>query len=395
MKSEEELEALVSQMAADNTIGLDDWPDVLEWMLKRLDWIAYNTFPLPKPPPLLAPRPPISISRESTVLVQPPEEQDSQGPPNSVAETATENRDSSQNPEATADGPTVDVEATQPDSTVQVPASSQDPATNSIPSTQSTTIPSTQIISESASTNCNSIANNAGADSEEKFLPPALLTSLNTLTTLLNGSFTSAPPHTIQRFAELLLKPTKHYRSLAKFLRACHRVVCVTSGIDKFPLPISHDGTHPASNAIPIGSGLVNDNEEATGATLTPIPWASAREYVANQNGDAAGSPVSDEGVAALIADDGAGISQGELLRKEQEAGVVSMAQDGGANAEGGMLVRGPPEIGAADLGPQPEGMVFGEKPTVDGAGEEEKGDAMDVDEKVEDKTGGDEGKDS
>ncbi|KAK6539349.1 hypothetical protein TWF694_009579 [Orbilia ellipsospora] len=381
MKSDEELDALVNQIALDNTIPLEEWPDVLEYMLKRLDHIAYNSFPLPKPPPLLAPRPPISISRESTVLVQPPEEQDSQGPPNansnSLTEAATENHEST----TTIEDPTIDVEATQPDATIQVPASQE--ATQSLPSTQSTTIPSTQILTDG-------VANHVNSTDGEKFMPPALLTSLTNLTNLLSTTFTNAPPHTIQRFAELLLKPTKHYRSLAKFLRACHRVVSVASGIDKFPLPVSHDGAHAPSNAIPIGSGLVNDNDEASGATLTPIPWASAREYVANQNGDAAGSPVSDEGVAGLIAGTGEeGISQGELLRKEQEAGVVPLSQAGGplegsGNTPGeatGVHVGGPPELDAADVGPQPEGTVFGEKPA-----EEKLGDAMDVDEKVEEK---------
>ncbi|KAF3925215.1 hypothetical protein ABW20_dc0103751 [Dactylellina cionopaga] len=352
MKSDEELDALVTQMAADSTIELEHWPDVLEYMLKRLDWIAYNSFPLPKPPPLLGPKPPASISRESTVLIQPSEEQDS----NPSTQAVAENRDSSQTPtNATSDpsAPTVDVEATQPDPPTEAPTASQDQPPTS---------------------------------EEEKFLPPTLLSSLTSITTLLSTSFTHAPPHTIQRFAELLLKPNKHYRSLAKFLRACNRVISVTSGLDKFPLPISHDGTHPVSNTIPIGSGLVNENEEITGATLTPIPWASAREYVANQNGDAAGSPASGEAAATLSGDDGAGISQGELLRKEQEAGVVPLSQAGGAlensgNAPGEIHVSGPPELGAADLGPQPKGLVFGDKPA-----EETKGDEMDVDEKVEEK---------
>ncbi|KAF3921588.1 hypothetical protein AA313_de0205424 [Arthrobotrys entomopaga] len=384
---DEELDALMDQIALDNTIPLEEWPDVLEYMLKRLDHIAYNSFPLPRPPPpLLAPRPPISISRESTILVQPPEEQDSQAPPNE--ETPTENHHDST---TTIADPTVDVkvEATQPDdATIQVP--------ESLPSTQSTTIPSTQLLTDGITNHLNNGNNNHNnTDGGEKFLPPALLTSLTTLTTLLTTNFTHAPPHTIQRFAELLLKPTKHYRSLAKFLRACHRVVSVASGIDKFPLPVSHDGAHAPSNAIPIGSGLVNDNDEASGATLTPIPWASAREYVANQNGDAAGSPVSDEGVAGLIAGAGAGgeeggISQGELLRKEQEAGVVPLSQAGGSlegsgstpGEASGVIVGGPPELDATDVGPQPEGTVFGEKVV----GEEEKGDAMDVDEKVEEK---------
>ncbi|KAK6520139.1 hypothetical protein TWF506_000424 [Arthrobotrys conoides] len=368
MKSDEELEALVNQLALDSTIALDDWPDVLQFMLKRLEWIAYNSFPLPKPPPLLAPKPPVSISRESTTIIQSSEEEQTPDP----SELTGDTRESSSTPTA---APTVDVEATQTqqDPTVQVPASSQPNDPPSVSSTQSTTIPATQFPSDA--TNSNNV---------EKFLPPTLLSSLNTLVALLNNKFSTAPPHTVQRFAELISKPNKHYRSLAKFLRACHRVVSVTSGADRFPLPVSHEG-QPSSNAIPIGSGLVNDDDGATGATLTPIPWASAREYVANNGVDAAGSPVSDEGVAALVSDEGGnGISQGELLRKEQEADVVITE---GVN-EDGPVVGGPPELGAADVGPQPPGTVFGEAPKnvdVDVDGDKE-GDKMDVDEKVEEK---------
>ncbi|KAK6344831.1 hypothetical protein TWF718_006784 [Orbilia javanica] len=366
MKSDEELEVLVNQLALDSTIGLDDWPDVLQFMLKRLEWIAYNSFPLPKPPPLLGPKPPVSISRESTVLIQSSEEEHT---PNS-SETAGETRESSSTPTA---APTVDVEATQTqqaDPTVQASPQPQEPS--SIPSTQTTSIPATQFPSEAINSN-----------STEKFLPPTLLSSLNSLVTLLGKTFPRAPPHTIQRFAELILKPNKHYRSLAKFLRACHRVVSVTSGSDRFPLPTSHDG-QPSSNAIPIGSGLANDHDDgATGATLTPIPWASAREYVANNGVDAAGSPVSDEGVAALVTDEGGnGISQGELLRKEQEADVVITE----GTSEDGPAVGGPPELDAADVGPQPEGTVFGEAPKDEGGDEDKDGDKMDVDEKVEEK---------
>lgn len=335
-------------------------------MLKRLEWIAYNSFPLPKPPPLLAPKPPVSISRESTTVIQPSDEEQTPTP----LESAGENREPPSTPTA---APTVDVEATQTqqaDPTAQAPASSQLQETPSVSSTQSTSIPATQFPSEPANSN-----------NTEKFLPPTLLSSLDSLTTLLNTTFPTAPPHTIQRFAELILKPNKHYRSLAKFLRACHRVVSVTSGADKFPLPTNHDG-QASSNAIPIGSGLVDDHDDgATGATLTPIPWASAREYVANNRVDAAGSPISDEGVAALVADEGGnGVSQGELLRKEQEADVVIT---GGTN-EDGPVVGGPPELDATDVGPQPEGTVFGEAPK-DGDGDKE-GDKMDVDEKVEEK---------
>ncbi|EWC43535.1 hypothetical protein DRE_01422 [Drechslerella stenobrocha 248] len=422
MKSDEELDVLVAQIARDSP--LDEWPDVLEYMLKRLDWIAYNSFPLPKPPPAL-PRPPVSISRESTVLVQSSEEQDSQATPNANSQPTpvTENDDPSQ-PASAAAAPTIDVEATQE------PAAS--PPEEAVPSSQSTTVPSTQLaaaddsadtpIPDAATVTATAtgvvVATNNG---EEKLLPPTLKSSLAAVVQVLTTKFGQAPPHTVQRLAELLLKPTRHYRSLAKFLRAAYRVVAVTSGADKFPLPMVHDG-QATMNAIPIGSGLVNEHDDAaTGATLTPIPWASAREYVANANGGvgvgvgvgggvvAAGLIEGDSAAAVAAvglvgdADVNGGISQGELLRREQEAGVVPASQVEGSGGAEDVYVTGPPELGAADVGPQPEGTVFG--PAVvpgaaieggeEGEGEGEGGggeggenvkeDEMDVDEKVED----------
>ncbi|KAJ2726430.1 hypothetical protein GGI07_000568 [Coemansia sp. Benny D115] len=46
-------------------------------------------------------------------------------------------------------------------------------------------------------------------------------------------------PFTIQRIAELLLWPEKHYKSVLKFLRAVERVVYVTSTVEEFPLTTS------------------------------------------------------------------------------------------------------------------------------------------------------------
>ncbi|KAJ2544211.1 hypothetical protein GGH12_001211 [Coemansia sp. RSA 1822] len=42
-------------------------------------------------------------------------------------------------------------------------------------------------------------------------------------------------PFTIQRIAELLAWPDRHYRNVLKFLRAVERVVYVTSTVDEFP----------------------------------------------------------------------------------------------------------------------------------------------------------------
>lgn len=92
----------------------------------------------------------------------------------------------------------------------------------------------------------------------------------------MRSYFTSKPPHTIQRLAELILRPTTHYRTLPAYLRAVDRVVTVTSSADNFPLQMQASANRP--------NGLVNGersdhgvggDEFLGGALLTPIPWLS------------------------------------------------------------------------------------------------------------------------
>ncbi|KAJ2057001.1 hypothetical protein GGH13_007425 [Coemansia sp. S155-1] len=52
-------------------------------------------------------------------------------------------------------------------------------------------------------------------------------------------------PFTIQRIAELLMWPERHYRSVIKFLRAVERVVYVTSTVDEFPLTVDRSAAEP------------------------------------------------------------------------------------------------------------------------------------------------------
>lgn len=99
---------------------------------------------------------------------------------------------------------------------------------------------------------------------------------LNSIRSTMRSYFTSKPPHTIQRLAELILRPTTHYRTLPAYLRAIDRVVTVTSSADNFPLQMQASANQP--------NGLVNGemsdhgvggDEFLGGALLTPIPWLS------------------------------------------------------------------------------------------------------------------------
>ncbi|TGZ79628.1 hypothetical protein EX30DRAFT_396964 [Ascodesmis nigricans] len=155
------------------------------------------------------------------------------------------------------------------------------------------------------------------------------------------SSFTTAPPHTFQRLFELLLCPTKPYKSLPAYFRALFRVLSVYSPSTTFPLPTTAlDSSDPLSltNGDHSTTNLSFASDESLGgALLTPIPWLQGIDE------DAARS----------------GVSQGELLRREQELGLVpaSQIENGGNGSEG------PPGIDAQDVGPQPEGTVFPDPP--------------------------------
>lgn len=141
------------------------------------------------------------------------------------------------------------------------------------------------------------------------------------ITGILNETFHTYPPHTIQRLAELVLEPRRHYKSLPSYLHAVDRVVHVTSGNNIYPLPpaipdMSHmtingvvdtqaqengTGAHDAgpslwasssSNGVPIGS-----DEALGGALLTPIPWLARRAA----NGDTG----SESGESSTLGSDG------------------------------------------------------------------------------------------
>jgi len=170
----------------------------------------------------------------------------------------------------------------------------------------------------------------------------------------LTTNFAAAPPHTIQRLAELLLFPCEHYTSLPKYLRALQRVLSVSSTTTAFPLEPSSAILQNGGNSTTAGGingtfGLGSD-ESLGGALLTPIPWLM-RDDCGGEAEEHALSP-SPGPVAA------AGVTQGELLRMEQEAGVVPATQVHVGEERKDVL-----KIGAEDVGPQPEGTVFPDAP--------------------------------
>lgn len=242
-------------------------------------------------------------------------------------------------------------------------------------------------------------------------LPPDLYTLYHYSRTTLENNFPNHPPYTIQRLAELVLQPKRYYRYLPPYLAALDRVICVTSAVNEFPL--AHANIDSASGFLANGEpsesltereGLGSD-ESLGGALLTPIPWlkrenghhdfrSESSQTIEGPNGAGVVETVSvssNGGSASPQEDDSrsheqhlraeGGVTQGELLRQEQEAGIVPVGQEvprrtlmasGSASAVGRgestlaaeeeeagekpeehAHARGPEEIGAEDMGPQ------------------------------------------
>lgn len=334
-----------------------EWPSLLERIIPRLDQIVHNDFPIPSIP-LPEPLPPSLTTRQSSGLVDP------------------SSQDSSQ------DSQTTNKENAPPPRPAPPPFSATSPSQT----------PSAQ--------------DGLSVKPPDGSLPPQLISLLRSIENTLQTTFSRSPPHTIQRLAELLLHPRTHYRSLPSYLRALDRVVSVSSGADIFPLPNATlpnngEGIGVLNGSGPLGtggstSGLGSD-ESLGGALLTPIPWlrelqgdvrTESTEMVDGPNG--AGSietvSVSLNGVASPsqqaqqgehLRDAGA-VTQGELLRQEQEAGVVPVSQSTGRQTRSSLArakmegtaekedeeeehphARGPEMVGVEDMGPQAPGTGF------------------------------------
>ena len=216
-------------------------------------------------------------------------------------------------------------------------------------------------------------------------VPDLLIQQLNSILRTLRSTFADKPPHTIQRLAELVLNPNKHYKTLPAWLRAVDRAVSVTSTADIFPLPQAQslpqgvlDGplTNGVTNGLGSGTGGggilwtnsdtrdagLGSDESLGGALLTPIPWL--------KNGEIAGTttpkldplePIDKPSNSFVPERQDGAVTQGELIRMEQEAGIVPVSQTIGEgsveieseSAEAGPHARGPDVVGVEDMGLQ------------------------------------------
>lgn len=187
-------------------------------------------------------------------------------------------------------------------------------------------------------------------------LPEQIEKMLSDITEQVND-FQDHPPSTIQRLAELILRPRAHYKGLAPYLHAVDRVVTVTSSASLYPLATAPDPNIDPAEAISWANPAPNapggsDEEALGGAILTPIPWVKQHQPAATpssqeSNEQAQGAQIHSESTETIDGPNGMGrietvsvsvngihstghargITQGELLRQEQKAGVVPMSQ--------------------------------------------------------------------
>jgi len=98
--------------------------------------------------------------------------------------------------------------------------------------------------------------------------------------------FSSEPPFTIQRLAELTISPSRHYSTAVKYLRAIHRTLQVSSGMSSFvrdtyalsPGPgesslLGHASTAASDATSPL---LQSSPSPVASPLLSPIPWIAA-----------------------------------------------------------------------------------------------------------------------
>ncbi|PVI03226.1 hypothetical protein DM02DRAFT_612448, partial [Periconia macrospinosa] len=293
-------ESVLQKAAQDGSLDPAEWPETLSYILNQLDDII-NQFPKPAPPP---PSDPSTAAR---------------------SQPTTSSQDSA----------TGDKENAAPTTPTRPP------------------VP-------------------AFAGQEPGPWPPEAINMYSSIRTALSKNFPKDAPHTIQRLAELILEPQRRYKFLPPYLRALDRVISVSSPNALFPLPQPFLPTAPGLlngiTSVSSPTSSLGSDESLGGALLTPIPWLQSRgaqnelisestEMVDGPNGAGrietvtvamlnAGSPNTSPTATQAAGLTGSGgatgnsqiasshpdgetlpsmgaVTQGEILRQEQEAGVV------------------------------------------------------------------------
>ncbi|KAL5359557.1 hypothetical protein BJX96DRAFT_164527 [Aspergillus floccosus] len=191
-------------------------------------------------------------------------------------------------------------------------------------------------------------------------LPAPLMLLLDSTRSTLRSLFSAKPPHTIQRLAELIIRPNAHYRTLPAYLRAVDRVVSVTSGAGVFPLqvqPTQPNGLHNgAETSFALPDHAMSGDESLGGALLTPIPWLNSA--ASSEGGDGVGEGLETIAAQPLQEMEGTTAQQTIVQSSAAPAGFENQAMEGSGSppvdaAEDVPHARGPEIIGVEDMGLQ------------------------------------------
>ena len=218
-------------------------------------------------------------------------------------------------------------------------------------------------------------------------LPPQLLSLFSSIQSTLQTSFAAAPPHTIQRFAELIIRPSDHYSTLPSYLRAIDRVISVSSTADIYPLssvaPGSAENGNDTTNTYLALENTTPDRDDFNGAALTRIPWLRDTNTVLTSTERPLTSDLRTESTSLIDGPNGAGSletvtvsingmsnvareSNGSKLGSGVPGGLIEQPHSGRVTRSSTAMARkeeeadeervharGPDEIGMEDMGPQ------------------------------------------
>ncbi|KAJ5570069.1 uncharacterized protein N7459_009499 [Penicillium hispanicum] len=300
-------EEALGVVANGGSLDSEKWASMVSPLLERLEHIVYNMFPMPKAPPTLFESQPIPqpLTQASDV---PPESSNKEN-------SAPGGPQASPNPQPTTGSP---------QSSERVPYSQPQPTS-------------------------------PAGDT----LPPPLALILASIRSAIQSFFVEKPPHTIQRLAELILRPTAHYRTLPAYLRAVDRVVSVTSGADVFPFStpantstqsngLVHSTNSAGTYLTPDHAHGLGSDESLGGALLTPIPWLTSTPFEGED-----GNALEEEETAPAHGEELiSGAADSLTAAESEEAGAPSGSPPAEASEEV-PHARGPPVVGVEDLGLQ------------------------------------------
>ncbi|GFF41199.1 hypothetical protein IFM46972_06460 [Aspergillus udagawae] len=327
-------EESLETVANGGSMDYDKWPNMIEPLLERLEHNVYNAFPMPK----------FHAETQSPAAQQRP----SSYPPASH----------SQEPDSVP--PSSNKENTPP-------TELEHPSQSTIPASAATPPPSGERVPDSKPPSF--------VDSTTNTLPPPLMLLLDSIKFTLKTFFTSKPPHTIQRLAELVLRPNAHYRTLPAYLRAVDRVVSVTSTADVFPLQTETSAGQ--ANGVLNGGGhsfmfpdhAPGSDESLGGALLTPIPWLAGASSPGNDGGATLSEGLVSGDSLTMVAQAPHSEQVQQQVQGDTALEPTAQAQSSGMTAHNETMggtspppadpseeiphARGPPILGVADMGLQ------------------------------------------